>query len=118
MAYFRRLKTAPQKILTEWKMKTLEGRRQSCLSKSRFPEKLKELVAALEEGNGRQNMIAGFWKCELCRSSGGSRCACFPRHAHGAHVAMEWMNDCWSFFRRSAVVREMAQLQRRGPELV
>ena len=37
----------------------------ACLTKSRFPTKLRELVNALDEGNGRENLVSGFRKCGI-----------------------------------------------------
>jgi hypothetical protein len=64
VAYFRPTKVHWRKILEKWKFSE-EGRSCPTIPKSRFPSLLKSLIRSLEDGNGQQNMVAGFRKCGI-----------------------------------------------------
>lgn len=60
VAYFRPMKIAWRKILTEWK-ETTAGRKAPSLPKDKFPQLLKSLMHKLEE-SGCENLKSGFRK--------------------------------------------------------
>lgn len=60
VAYFRPMKVAWRKILTDWKMKG-KGKKAAALPKDEFPRLLNLLMTNLGE-NGKDNLISGFRK--------------------------------------------------------
>ena len=64
VAYFRPLKTSWCSILNGFR-KTKVGQKESAIPKDIFPQLLSQLVKALEEGNGKANLIKGFKKCGI-----------------------------------------------------
>ena len=63
IAYFKPLKTLWCSILNDFG-KTKIGQKESAIPKDIFP-RLLSLVKALEEGNGKANLIKGFKKCGI-----------------------------------------------------
>ena len=64
VAYFKPLKTFWHSILNDFR-KTKVGQKESAIPKDIFPQLLSQLVKALEEGNGKANLIKGFKKCGI-----------------------------------------------------
>ena len=62
IAYFRPMKIAWRKILTEWKMGP--GRKATSLPKDKFPMLLQQLLVKLHE-NGPENLRSGFRKAGI-----------------------------------------------------
>jgi len=60
VAYFRPMKMAWRKILTDWKTKG-KGRKAPSLPKDEFPKLLKTLMQKLND-NGRDSLVSGFCK--------------------------------------------------------
>lgn len=63
VAYFRPMKIAWRKILTEWK-ETASGRKAASLPKDKFPQLLKNLMHKLEDKGG-ENLKSGFRKAGI-----------------------------------------------------
>ena len=64
VAYFKPLETSWRSILNDFR-KTKVGQKGSAIPKDIFPRLLSQLVKALEEGNGKANLIKGFKKCGI-----------------------------------------------------
>ena len=64
VAYFKPLKTSWCSILNDFQ-KTKFGQKESAIPKDIFPLLLNQLVKALEEGNGKADLIKGFKKCGI-----------------------------------------------------
>ena len=64
VAYFKPLKTSWRSILNDFQ-KIKFGQKESAIPKDIFPRLLSQLVKALEEENGKANLIKGFKKCRI-----------------------------------------------------
>ena len=64
VAYFKPLKVAWRKILNEFR-KTKVGQKETSIPKDIFPQLLTKLVKALDECNGKENLVSGFRKCGI-----------------------------------------------------
>ncbi|KAJ4428487.1 hypothetical protein ANN_24524 [Periplaneta americana] len=62
VAFFRPLKMAWRKVLTNWKAGV--GRRESTIPKPMFPHLLTSVIETIE-GNEKKNIISGFTKCGI-----------------------------------------------------